>query len=97
VKSYLLDVVAVYFNPLRWKSRRRLFLEFIQHMVDSGVRLPVVECAFGERPFEIRPRRGVNLVHVRSKSVVWNKECLINIGISRLPTTGDTSAGRMAT
>ena len=60
MKSYLLDVVAVYFNPLRWKSRQALFQEFIKHMVDSGVRLTVVECAFGDRSFEIKPRRGVN-------------------------------------
>ena len=75
MKSYLLDVVGVDFNPLRWKSRQALFQEFIRHMVDSGVRLTVVECAFGERPFEINPpRREVNIVRVRTKSMVWVKD-----------------------
>jgi len=85
MRADLLHVVTAVANPIRWESRIRLYRQFEDHMLASGVRLTTVECAYGERPFEVRPREGLNLVQVRAKSVVWNKESLINIGISRLP------------
>lgn len=86
MRAELLDVVCVYSNPVRWESRLNRHLEFEKHMLDSGVRLTVVECAYGERPFELpddNPK--INRVRVRAKTMTWNKECLINIGVSRLP------------
>ena len=84
MRADLLHVVTVIANPMRWESRLRLYREFETHMLESGVKLTTVECAYGERPFEIEARAGVNLVRVRARSIVWNKENLINIGISRL-------------
>lgn len=54
-------------------------------MLDSGVRLTVVECALGDRPFELNNNARVNHIGVRHKTLVWNKECLLNIGMHRLP------------
>jgi hypothetical protein len=85
MRAELLHVVAVVANPIRWESRIRLAREFIAEMLDAGVRLTVVECAYGERPFDLAPPPHVNHVRVRAKSLVWNKENLINIGIARLP------------
>ncbi len=85
MKNDLLNVVAVYSNPIRWENRRKRHHEFEEHMLDSGVRLTTVECAFGERPFELEERDHVHRVRVRAKTLAWNKECLINIGISRIP------------
>lgn len=85
MRSELLHVVAVYSNPLRWESRRDLHAAFEQHMVDSGVELTTVECAFGERAFEFEGNPQINRVQVRAKTLLWTKENLINIGISRLP------------
>jgi hypothetical protein len=85
--SKLLHVVTVRFNPKRWGVPPAHYRAFEQHMLDSGVNLTVVECALGERPFEADGTPGVNHIGVRSKSLVWNKENLINIGISRLPPT----------
>jgi len=86
MRPELLHVVAVFANPIRWKNRLAVHKEFEQHMLDSGVRLTTVECAYGERPFELTDHEGrINRVHVRAKTLVWNKENLINIGISRLP------------
>lgn len=81
----LLHVVAVYFNPMRWQSRKALEMAFEQHMLDSGVSLTTVECAYGERPFELPVTAGINRVQVRAKTLAWNKENLMNIGISRIP------------
>lgn len=89
MRSDLLHVVAVYSNPIRWASRCRLHRQFEEHMLDSGVQLTTVECAFGDRPFELgcttERHAGINRVQVRASTLVWNKESLINIGISRLP------------
>lgn len=80
----LLHVVTAYSNPLGWDSRFNLFKKFEQHMVDSGVLLTVVECAYGYKPFVLRSGPS-NHVGVRAETLVWNKECLLNIGMSRLP------------
>lgn len=87
MKPELLHVVTAIANPIRWNSRIRLYREFEQHMLDSGVKLTVVECAYGERPFELGTNPHVNHIAVRSHggSMVWNKESLLNIGVSRLP------------
>jgi hypothetical protein len=42
-------VIAVISNPIRYKSRWRLFKEFQQHMKDMGAQLLIVEQAFGRR------------------------------------------------
>jgi hypothetical protein len=87
MRAELLDVVTVINNPIRWHSRIRLFKKFVAHMLDSGVRLTVVECEYGERPFQIvdADYTNVNIIHVRAHTMLWLKENLINIGISRLP------------
>jgi hypothetical protein len=54
-------------------------------MLDSGVSLTTVLCEYGERPHTLNTNRHVNYALVRSRSMVWNKESLMNIGISRLP------------
>jgi hypothetical protein len=80
-----LHVVSAIANPIRWASRIRLYRDFEQHMLDGGVRLTVVECAYGDRPHELIGNPHINHVPVRAKTLVWNKENLINLGIARLP------------
>lgn len=83
MKAELLHVVTCYYNPIRWESRFRLTADFIEHMLDSGVQLTVVECQLGERPFEFADFSFINHVPVRSKTLLWNKESLIRVGMSR--------------
>jgi len=86
VPGAILDVVAVVSNPVRYLTRYRLYRNFEQHMLCSGVRLTTVELAYGDRAFEIADHRPeVNYVKLRSPHELWHKENLINIGISRLP------------
>lgn len=50
------------------------------------MQLHIVECAYGDRPYEIPVcPQAYHLIRVRTNSVCWIKESLINIGISRLP------------
>jgi len=85
MRADLLNVVTVVANPVGWSSRIRLYRDFEQHMLSSGVRLTTVECAYGKRPFELDGNSNINHVPVRAKTLVWTKENLINLGISRLP------------
>src|ERR1700691_356388 len=81
----MLHVVVAYANPLRWQNRLARQLEIEKHMVASGVQLTTGECAYGERPLELVGNDAINRVQVRAKTMVWNKENLINIGISSIP------------
>lgn len=46
------DMLTSERHPIRWQSRARLYRQFETHMRDSGVRLTVVECAYGGRSDE---------------------------------------------
>ena len=86
MRADLLHVITCIYNPIRWESRIRLYHEFKRHMLDAGVQLTVVECAFGERPFELDDRDPrVTHIGVRARTLAWNKENLVNIGMQRLP------------
>jgi hypothetical protein len=80
----LLHVITPRFNPVRYSVPERIFVDWVQHMLAAGVQLTVVECQLGDRPF-VNNLPGVNHIGVRARTVLWVKENLINIGISRLP------------
>jgi hypothetical protein len=48
-----LYVIAVVFNPVRFKSRWKLFRDFQRHVRESGAILITLEAAFGEREFAL--------------------------------------------
>ena len=84
MRSDLLHVVTAISNPIRWASRIAHYRNFRDHMLDSGVKLTVVECALGERPHELADDSPhVTHVPVRCETLAWNKENLTNIGIQR--------------
>jgi hypothetical protein len=85
MQANLLHVVTAIANPIRWQSRISLYRQFEQHMLESGVQLTVVECAYGDRGYDCAGTPGVQHIPVRAKSLVWNKENLLAIAISRLP------------
>lgn len=84
MKAEFLDVIGVRFNPLRWATPERHYRSWVQHMLDSGVRLTVCEVQYGDRPF-VCELPHVNHIGVRADSWVWSKENLINLAVQRLP------------
>lgn len=84
MRAELLDVIVPRFNPIRWETPERHFRDHAEHMLDSGVKLTVVELQYGERPF-VCNLPNVNHVGVRADSWAWSKENLINLGLTRLP------------
>jgi hypothetical protein len=78
-------VVAVLNNPCRFKRRIQLFREFISRMKTYDVNIAIVEVAYGDRNFETDDIDAPVKVQLRTNTVLWQKENMINIGISRLP------------
>ncbi len=79
-----LHVFTARANPLGWIATHRNWQRFARHMLDSGVNLTVVECAYGEEPFRCQ-EPGVRHIGVRARTRGWNKENLLNLGIQRTP------------
>ena len=80
-----LHVVVGLSNPLRYASRYRLFEAFRKYVADSGAELTTVELALRDRHFEVTRHDHPRDVQLRSASVLWHKENLINVGIRALP------------
>jgi len=78
-------VVTAYFNPWRWKSRKRLYEEFAAYVADSGAKLVTLELAFGERPFEVTSSDNPRHIQMRTSVELWHKERMLNLAIQRLP------------
>jgi hypothetical protein len=57
----------------------------IAEWVAEGANVTVVECAHGERNFDLADLPNVRHIPVRARTMAWSKENLLNIGISRLP------------
>jgi hypothetical protein len=85
MQNDLLWVFTARFNPLRWRVPQENYELWVEHMLDSGVNLVVVECQYGERPFACDLDRHVRHIGVRASSPAWTKENLINLGIQRSP------------
>lgn len=87
MRNDLLHVIAVYSNPIRWKSRHKVHAQFEEEMLEAGVNLTTVECAFGDRPWDLSENKFVNRVQVRhhGHNLIWNKENCQNIGLMHLP------------
>lgn len=80
-----LYVIGVISNPARWHSRYRLAREFMDRMSKTpNVQLCMVETAFGDRHFEITEKDNKWHLQLRTKSEIWIKENMINLGVKHL-------------
>jgi hypothetical protein len=80
-----LYVVTPIFNPIRWRSRWRLYEDFKKMCADAGALLYTIEVAFGERDFAITDVDNPRHIQCRTRSELWLKENAINVAVSRLP------------
>jgi hypothetical protein len=77
-----LCIVTCFFNISGSKARLNNITRFLKTLTDSGVAWSCVECAFGNSPFALPDDNSV--LRVRSNSVLWQKERLLNLAIRRL-------------
>jgi hypothetical protein len=78
-------VVACHYNPLRYASALGNLRTFLAVLEASRMNRLVVECAFGDAPFELPPAPWV--VQVRARDLMWQKERLLNLAVGRLPAS----------
>lgn len=78
-----LVVITTYYNPCGYASRRRNYTTFIEGMHRAGVTAITVECAFGDDPFVLPA--SLDVIQVRAKTLLWQKERLLNLAASWLP------------
>lgn len=74
--------VTVFFNPAKYQSLANNYLIFRENLEKQGCNLLTVELAFKDADFQLS---GNNVLQLRSNSIMWQKERLINFGISKLP------------
>ncbi len=93
MKDAVLDVVAVISNQLRYKSRQRLWDNFVAMIEkEPQVRLTLVEGIFGNREPSATVAGDPRHIQVRLKDELWSKEDLLQAGIRSLPADADKIA-----
>ncbi len=80
-----LHVIGVITNPVRYQSRYRLYHQWEKEMLATqNVALYTVEAAYGDRAHEVTVPDNPRHLQLRTKSEIWLKENLINLGIRNL-------------
>jgi len=77
-----LCVITSYFNWAHFQSKRLNYEAFRLHMKQSDISVLTVECALIGDPFDLIPARDV--IQVRTNSIMWQKERLLNIALDSL-------------
>ncbi len=78
-----------FFNPKGHKHKADYYRIFKNNIQRQGLKLVTVECAIKGAPFVLKPDDADILIQVRSDSILWHKERLLNIGFERLPSDCD--------
>ena len=84
--------ITVYFNPSKYHRRYTNYKAFRKSSKAQGLNLITVELALNKQPFVLSSKTGLDaekMIQVRSNSILWHKEQLINIGLKHLPKDCD--------
>jgi len=77
-------VVSAYFNPAGYHSKILNLQRFVRALQLQGVPYTIVEMAYGSSQFTLPRAPGV--IQLRGNDVMWQKERLINLAISQIPS-----------
>lgn len=78
-----LFLITTYFNPAGYRSRRENYERFRAPIDAANLSLLTVECVFGDTAFQLPA--GADVLQVRARDTLWQKERLLNIALSTLP------------
>ena len=76
-------IITTYFNPQRYITKRANYDRFITKIISGGLNYVVVELAFNDQAFELPV--GQNILRIRGRAVMWQKERLLNVALASLP------------
>jgi hypothetical protein len=74
-------IISCYFNPQKSQYRTKAFNTFydsIKHLNHL-----IVECVIGDAEPELKSSK--NVYHVYTKNLLWHKEALLNLAVTKLP------------
>lgn len=77
--------VTTYFNPAGYANKLSNLRSCTRAARRQGLRLLIVELAFGNAPHVIADRTADRVIRLRTRTVLWHKERLLNIGVKHLP------------
>jgi len=77
-------VITSYFNFCHFASKRQNYFLFRSRLSELGVNCLTVECALAGDIFELP--NDADIIRVRTSSVMWQKERLLNIALESLPS-----------
>lgn len=78
--------ITSFFNPQNHKQKLDNYYIFREQLKRQGVKLLTIECVFKNQWFVLQDKDADLLISVRSDSVLWQKERLLNIALEKLPT-----------
>jgi len=83
--------IAAYFNPAGYRNKLTNYRLFRKSSMQQGLKLLVVELAFGNRAFELDRQDAEQLIQIRGtdQHMMWQKEALLNIALKNLPAVCD--------
>jgi hypothetical protein len=76
-------VISAFYNSHDYHTKSAALLRYLEAMKSSGVPLLLVEGAFEGARYSLPSSR--NVLRVRCKDVMWQKERLLNLALKRLP------------
>jgi hypothetical protein len=81
--------VATCFNPAGYANRYGHLRRFASCVRAQGLKLLLVEAAFGDQPFILDDADADYVLRARAASILWQKERLLNIALDALPPSCD--------
>ena len=78
-------IISCYYNPPGFYSRRRNFDIFYRQLKRFQTQFLILECAFGSDDFALE--QAENILQLRSRDILWQKERLLNLAARLLPPT----------
>lgn len=85
-----LAVLCCFFNPCGYRTPVKNLRTFRESLARQGVPLYLLELAIGDQPFALEPSEGV--VQLRSPTILFHKERLLNALLERVPRSFDLLA-----
>lgn len=79
-----LFVATVVFNPVRYRTRWKLYQDWKHSVASSGAIAYVAEVAYGDRDFSVTEKGNPRHLRLRSSTEVWQKENALNLVVARI-------------
>lgn len=85
-------VITTFFNPNNSKNKLLNYNFFRKKLKEQGLKLITVECSFRQKKHRLTKEDADILIQVRSNSILWQRERLLNIALDNLPLDCDKIA-----